>query len=96
MRGLCLCSCSEEYVQMYVDHLLNGSMGKLYDGFARGFFNCLDRNILSLFRPDELQLVMLGHEDKLDVGLLQEVRRGSSVPCELFLFGLSCSTAAVH
>ncbi|KAL8443043.1 hypothetical protein Emag_006149 [Eimeria magna] len=62
----------EEFVELYIQHVLNTSVEAQYSAFEGGFYRCVDRAAVSLFRPEELQLLLLGKEEELDVALLQK------------------------
>jgi E3 ubiquitin-protein ligase HECTD2 len=50
----------EEYVDLYVDFLLDRSVRRQFEPFARGFFNVCGGNALSLFRGQEIELLIRG------------------------------------
>jgi E3 ubiquitin-protein ligase HECTD2 len=50
----------EEYVDLYVEHILDKSIRKQFEPFARGFFNVCGGNALSLFRGEEIELLVRG------------------------------------
>ncbi|KAL8424432.1 hypothetical protein Efla_001034 [Eimeria flavescens] len=62
----------EEFVELYIQHVLNSSVEAQYSAFESGFYRCVDSAALSFFRPEELQLLLLGKEEDLDVSLLQK------------------------
>ncbi|CDJ67695.1 E3 ubiquitin-protein ligase, putative [Eimeria necatrix] len=62
----------DEYVQLYLEHVLDVSVREQYSAFEDGFYRCVDKTTISLFRPEELQLLLLGKEEELDVSLLQK------------------------
>ncbi|KAL8271527.1 hypothetical protein Esti_004562 [Eimeria stiedai] len=62
----------EEFVELYIQHVLNTSVEAQYSAFESGFYRCVDRAAVCLFRPEELQLLLLGKEEELDVTLLQK------------------------
>ena len=72
--------CREEYVQLYIQHVLNVAVREQYSAFEEGFYRCVDKGTISLFRPEELQLLLLGKEEELDVALLQKVKVHVSHP----------------
>ncbi len=51
----------EEYVQLYVDWVLNKSAGPWFDAFQRGFLKVCGGELLSMFRPEELELLVCGN-----------------------------------
>ncbi|KAL8436633.1 hypothetical protein ACSSS7_001563 [Eimeria intestinalis] len=72
VRLLCVCGRREEFIELYLQHVLNTSVESQYSAFESGFYRCVDRAAVSLFRPEELQLLLLGKEEELDVALLQK------------------------
>lgn len=73
------CTSSDEYVQLYLEHVLDVSVREQYSAFEDGFYRCVDKTTISLFRPEELQLLLLGKEEELDVSLLQKVKDARSL-----------------
>ncbi|GMF56685.1 unnamed protein product [Phytophthora fragariaefolia] len=61
----------EEYVSLYVDYVLNKSVSRQYAAFHRGFHQVCNREVLSMFRWEELQLLICGSSD-LDFEALEE------------------------
>lgn len=53
----------EEYVELYVDWILNKSIEKQFNNFKRGFFKVIDADITKLFTFDELVLILTGKEE---------------------------------
>lgn len=65
-----------EYVDLYVRYLLDGAVARQFEPFKRGFFTVADGAALSLFRPEEIELLLRGADDdgsKLDVASLRAV-----------------------
>ncbi|KAK3314952.1 hypothetical protein B0H66DRAFT_535849 [Apodospora peruviana] len=62
-----------EYVDMYVRHLLDAAVSRQFEPFKRGFFTVCGGNALSLFRPDEIELLVRGSDEALDIGSLKVV-----------------------
>jgi E3 ubiquitin-protein ligase HECTD2 len=58
-----------EYVDMYVGYLLDTAVARQFDPFKRGFFTVCGGNALSLFRPEEIELLVRGSEsdEALDI-----------------------------
>ena len=44
----------------YVNYAFNTSVEGVFQEFKRGFFQVCDQNLLKLFRPEELQGVLVG------------------------------------
>ncbi|KAM7220476.1 putative E3 ubiquitin-protein ligase [Rhypophila decipiens] len=62
-----------EYVDLYVRYLLDTSVSRQFEPFKRGFFTVCGGNALSLFRPDEIELLVRGSDGALDVESLKAV-----------------------
>ena len=62
-----------EFVDLYVRYLLDSSVARQYEPFKRGFFTVCGGNALTLFRPEEIELLVRGSEEPLDVATLQSV-----------------------
>lgn len=60
-----------EYVDLYVDHILNKSIERQYDAFHKGFHMVCNGEVLQMFRYEELQLLICGSTE-LDFEALQE------------------------
>ncbi|KAG8012939.1 E3 ISG15--protein ligase HERC5 [Nibea albiflora] len=52
----------KEFVDAYMNHILNTSIEGVFREFKRGFFEVCDQKVVKLFRPEELQGVMVGKE----------------------------------
>ena len=63
----------QEFVDLYVRYLLDSSVARQYEPFKRGFFTVCGGNALSLFRPEEVELLVRGSEEPLDVATLRAV-----------------------
>ncbi|MGH0119705.1 UNVERIFIED_CONTAM: hypothetical protein FKN15_058658 [Acipenser sinensis] len=62
----------KEYVQLYVDFLLNKSMYKQFAAFYYGFHSVCASNALMLLRPEEVEILVCGCPE-LDMHALQKV-----------------------
>ncbi|KAI5616863.1 putative E3 ubiquitin-protein ligase HERC4 [Silurus asotus] len=51
------------FVDAYVDYVLNKSVEREFNEFKKGFYKVCDRNLVSLFKPEELREVMLGSDN---------------------------------
>ncbi|KAL8381052.1 hypothetical protein RB595_005376 [Gaeumannomyces hyphopodioides] len=60
-----------EYVDLYVRHLLDTAVFRQFDPFKRGFFTVCGGNALSLFRPEEIELLVRGSAESLDISSLR-------------------------
>lgn len=62
-----------EYVDLYVQYLLDTSVARQFDPFKRGFCSVCSGNAFSLFRPEEVELMVRGSDEPLDVATLRGV-----------------------
>lgn len=62
-----------EFVDLYVRYLLDTAVARQYEPFKRGFFSVCGGNALSLFRPEEIELLVRGSDEPLDVATLRAV-----------------------
>lgn len=62
-----------EYVDLYVRYLLEAAVTRQFEPFKRGFFTICAGNALSLFRAEEIELLIRGSDEHLDVAALQAV-----------------------
>ncbi|KAF4776165.1 HECT-domain-containing protein [Colletotrichum scovillei] len=62
-----------EYVTLYVRYLLETAVARQFEPFKRGFYTVCGGNALSLFRPEEIELLVRGSDTALDVDALRGV-----------------------
>ncbi|KAL4640071.1 putative E3 ubiquitin-protein ligase HECTD2 isoform X1 [Arapaima gigas] len=62
----------KEYVQLYIDFLLNKSIYKQFAAFYYGFHSVCASNALLLLRPEEVEILVCGSPE-LDMNALQKV-----------------------
>lgn len=62
-----------EFVDCYVQYLLDTAVARQFEPFKRGFFTVCGGNALSLFRPEEIELLTCGSDESLDVSSLRAV-----------------------
>lgn len=62
-----------EFVGLYIKYLLDTSVARQYEPFKRGFFTVCGGNALSLFQPEEIELLVRGSDEPLDVATLRTV-----------------------
>lgn len=62
-----------EFVDLYVRYLLDHSVTRQFEPFKRGFWQVCAGNALSLFQPEEIELLVRGSEETLDVASLRAV-----------------------
>jgi E3 ubiquitin-protein ligase HECTD2 len=60
-----------EYVDLYVRYLLDTAVARQFEPFKRGFFTVCQGNALSLFRPEEIELLVRGSDEALDIAALR-------------------------
>ncbi|KAI0025863.1 hypothetical protein F4780DRAFT_233342 [Xylariomycetidae sp. FL0641] len=60
-----------EYVDLYVRYLLDTSVSRQFEPFKRGFFTVCAGNALTLFRPEEIELLIRGSDEPLNIGSLK-------------------------
>ncbi|CAG8554900.1 10133_t:CDS:10 [Paraglomus brasilianum] len=63
----------EDYVNRYVNFVLNDSIAKQFDPFKRGFNHVCGGNALSLFQPEEIELLVRGSAEPLQIEQLRTV-----------------------
>ncbi|KAG2197883.1 hypothetical protein INT47_003552 [Mucor saturninus] len=56
-----------EFVALYVDFILNQSVERQFGAFQRGFYHVCGGNALSLFRPEEIELLVRGSDEPLEI-----------------------------
>ncbi|XP_053459750.1 E3 ISG15--protein ligase HERC5 isoform X2 [Nycticebus coucang] len=52
-----------DYVSKCVDYVFNVSVKAVYEEFQRGFYKVCDKEIISIFHPDQLKNVVVGNTD---------------------------------
>ncbi|KAG0192105.1 putative E3 ubiquitin-protein ligase [Apophysomyces sp. BC1034] len=57
----------KEFVDLYVDYVLNTSVERQFGAFKRGFYHVCGGNALSLFRPEEIELLVRGSDGPLEI-----------------------------
>ncbi|KAI6250384.1 putative E3 ubiquitin-protein ligase mug30 [Erysiphe necator] len=62
-----------EFVDLYVRYLLDTAVSRQFEPFKRGFFTVCGGNALSLFRPEEIELLIRGSDENLDITSLRAV-----------------------
>ncbi|CAN8103533.1 unnamed protein product [Discula destructiva] len=60
-----------EYVDLYVKYLLDIAVTRQFEPFKRGFFTVCGGNALSLFRAEEIELLVRGSDEPLDITALR-------------------------
>lgn len=67
-----------EFVDLYVRYLLDTAVIRQFEPFKRGFFAVCGGNALSLFRAEEIELLIRGSEEPLDIASLRAVSRNEN------------------
>ncbi|KAI9753814.1 MAG: hypothetical protein M4579_004995 [Chaenotheca gracillima] len=62
-----------EFVDLYVRYLLDTAVSRQFEPFKRGFYTVCGGNALSLFRPEEIELLVRGSDEPLDISSLRAV-----------------------
>ncbi|PGH19098.1 hypothetical protein AJ79_00132 [Helicocarpus griseus UAMH5409] len=62
-----------EYVDLYVKYLLDTAVARQFEPFKRGFFTVCGGNAMHLFRPEEIELLVRGSDEPLDIPSLRAV-----------------------
>ncbi|KAF3359558.1 hypothetical protein VDGD_01943 [Verticillium dahliae] len=60
-----------EFVDCYVRYLLDHAVTRQFEPFKRGFYTVCGGNALSLFRPEEIELLVRGSDTALDIDSLR-------------------------
>lgn len=62
-----------EFVDLYVRHILDVSVARQFEPFKRGFYQVCSGSAFGLFRPEEVELLVRGSDEPLDVTTLRGV-----------------------
>lgn len=62
-----------EFVRLYTSFLLESSVSSQFSAFSAGFTEVTSGNSLSLFKGEELELLVRGSDEQLDVEQLKGV-----------------------
>lgn len=62
-----------KFVDLYIHYLLDGAVARQFEPFKRGFFTVCAGNALSLFRAEEIELLVRGSDEALNVDSLRAV-----------------------
>ncbi|KAJ2958616.1 hypothetical protein NQZ79_g5793 [Umbelopsis isabellina] len=61
----------QDFVDRYIDFVMNSSIKRQFGAFKRGFYHVCGGNALSLFRPEEIELLVRGSDEPLDIEQLR-------------------------
>lgn len=67
------CSNLDLYIEKYTKFFMSDGISKQIDALANGFINVVGGNGLSLFLSEEIQLLLCGSDEKVDVEILKSV-----------------------
>ncbi|XP_057694321.1 E3 ISG15--protein ligase HERC5-like isoform X2 [Corythoichthys intestinalis] len=56
-------SNKKEFVGAYVNYAFNKSVERTFEAFKKGFFKVCEADVVALFQPEDLQMVMVGNEN---------------------------------
>ncbi|KAH6891108.1 hypothetical protein B0T10DRAFT_302516 [Thelonectria olida] len=62
-----------DYVDLYTRYILDVAVTRQFEPFKRGFYTVCGGNALSLFRPEEIELLVRGSDEDLDISSLRAV-----------------------
>ncbi|RCI17370.1 hypothetical protein L249_2402 [Ophiocordyceps polyrhachis-furcata BCC 54312] len=62
-----------EYIELYVRHVLDTAVARQFEPFKRGFYTVCGGNAFSLFRPEEIELLVRGSDEPVDISALRAV-----------------------
>lgn len=71
--GVAKISPLTEFVRLYTSFLLDTSISSQFSAFSAGFSEVTSGNSLSLFKGEELELLVRGSDEQLDVEQLKGV-----------------------
>lgn len=63
----------KEYVELYIDFLLNKQIYEQFKAFYLGFHSICSSNAMLLFRPEEIESLVCGSTEPLDLGDLKMI-----------------------
>ncbi|KAK9461001.1 uncharacterized protein V1516DRAFT_711869 [Lipomyces oligophaga] len=63
----------QEFVNKYIQFIFDVSVSRQFQPFKRGFYHVIGGNALTLFRPEEIELLVRGSDEGLDVAALRAV-----------------------
>lgn len=65
----------QDYVRKIMSYYLDSSVRRQFEAFKQGFFMVAGGNALSLFRPEEIELLVRGSPEPIDVDALRSVTK---------------------
>ncbi|EMG50520.1 HUL4 Probable E3 ubiquitin-protein ligase HUL4 [Candida maltosa Xu316] len=66
----------QQYIEKYTDFFMKDGIRRQVDAFKAGFNNVIGGNALSLFSPEEIELLLCGSDDhKIDIAVLKSVTK---------------------
>ena len=61
-----------QYIMLYANYILNKKEGEQSKAFMEGMHEVIDPELLSMFFPDEIQILISGGRNDIDIKDLQE------------------------
>ncbi|KAA8915591.1 hypothetical protein TRICI_002236 [Trichomonascus ciferrii] len=65
----------QDYIRRVMTYFLDTSVRRQFEPFKQGFYNVVGGNALTLFRPEEIELLLRGSPEPVDVDALQSVTK---------------------
>lgn len=65
----------QDYVRRVMTYFLDTSVRRQFEPFKQGFYNVVGGNALTLFRPEEIELLLRGSPEPIDVDALMSVTK---------------------
>lgn len=65
----------QDYVKRLVAYHLDTSIKRMFEPLKQGFYKVVGSNALTLFRPEEIELLIRGSDEAIDVDALRAVTR---------------------
>lgn len=69
-----------DYVDLYTRYVLDVAVTRQFEPFKRGFYTVCGGNALSLFRPEEIELLVRGSDEDLDISSLRAAAQYDNWP----------------
>uniref|UniRef100_A0A060SZV9 HECT-type E3 ubiquitin transferase n=1 Tax=Blastobotrys adeninivorans TaxID=409370 RepID=A0A060SZV9_BLAAD len=64
-----------DYVRRVINYYLDTSIKRQFEAFKQGFYKVVGGNALTLFRPEEIELLIRGSPEPIDVDALRSVTK---------------------
>ncbi|KAK7205250.1 hypothetical protein BZA70DRAFT_279422 [Myxozyma melibiosi] len=63
----------QDFVNRYIQFIFDTSIDRQFQPFKRGFYHVIGGNALTLFRPEEIELLVRGSDEGMDVDALRAI-----------------------